>query len=125
MNVGGCDVRETLWTATYRFALAPRERDKAMMLSQLTFRESESFDQGRCSEGGVCLIGLVPLFAWHPFLFSLSGSHSLSRLVMILALAKRSNHSRGDGSGRMEDGEEEEGKGLVMWFCVGQDCPPF
>jgi len=24
------------------FALAPRERDKAMMLSQLTFRESES-----------------------------------------------------------------------------------
>ncbi len=23
----------------------------------------------------------------------------------------------------MEDGEEEEGKGLVMWFCVGQDCP--
>ena len=24
----------------------------------------------------------------------------------------------------MEDGEEEEGKGLAMWFCVGQDCPP-
>jgi hypothetical protein len=24
----------------------------------------------------------------------------------------------------MEDGEEEEGKGLVVWFCVRQDCPP-
>ncbi len=24
----------------------------------------------------------------------------------------------------MEDGEEEEGKGPVMWFCVGQDYPP-
>ena len=25
-----------------------------------------------------------------------------------------------------EDGgrEKEEGKGLVMWFCVGHDCPP-
>ena len=40
------------------------------MLSQLTFREKESFDQGRRSEGGVCLTSLVPLFAWRPFLFS-------------------------------------------------------
>ncbi len=38
-------------------------------------------------------------------------------------VGKRSNLSRGDGLGRMEDGEEEEGKGLVMWFCVGQDRP--
>ncbi len=79
VNVGGCDVREMSWTASCRFALAPRERDEAMMLSQLTFRESESFDQGREREGGDCLISFVPLFAWRPFLFSLSGSHSLSR----------------------------------------------
>ncbi len=44
VNVGSCDVREMLWTASCWFALAPRERDEAMMLSQLTFRESESFD---------------------------------------------------------------------------------
>ena len=79
VNVGGYDLRETLWTASCRFALALRERDEAMMLSQLTFHESESFDQGRRSEGGDCLISFVPLFAWRPFLFSLSGSHSLSR----------------------------------------------
>ncbi len=42
VNVGSSDVRETLWTASCWFALALRERDEAMMLSQLTFRESES-----------------------------------------------------------------------------------
>ncbi len=42
VNVGSCDARETLWTASCWFALAPLERDEAMMLSQLTFRESES-----------------------------------------------------------------------------------
>ncbi len=42
VNVDSSDVRETLWTASCWFALAPRERDEAMMLSQLTFRESES-----------------------------------------------------------------------------------
>jgi hypothetical protein len=46
-----------------------------MMLSQLTFRESESFDQGRHSEGGDCLISFVPLFAWCPFLFSKPPPH--------------------------------------------------
>jgi hypothetical protein len=44
VNVGSCDVRETSWTASCWFALALQERDEAMMLSQLTFRESESFD---------------------------------------------------------------------------------
>jgi len=42
VNVGSSDVRETLWTASCWFALAPRERDEAMMISQLTFRESEN-----------------------------------------------------------------------------------
>ena len=42
VNVGSSDVRETLCTASCWFALAPQERDEAMMLSQLTFRESES-----------------------------------------------------------------------------------
>jgi len=42
VNVGSSDVRETSWTASCWFALAPQERDEAMMLSQLTFRESES-----------------------------------------------------------------------------------
>ena len=39
-------------------------------------------------------------------------------------IGKHSDHPRGDGSGRMEDREKEEGKGLVMGFCVGQDSPP-
>jgi hypothetical protein len=42
VNVGSCDIREMLQTASCWFALAPQERDKAMMLSQITFRESES-----------------------------------------------------------------------------------
>jgi hypothetical protein len=42
VNVGSCDVRETLRTASCWFALALQERDKAMMLSQLTFHESQS-----------------------------------------------------------------------------------
>ncbi len=42
VNVGSCDVRETSRTASCWFALALRERDEAMTLSQLTFRESES-----------------------------------------------------------------------------------
>jgi len=42
VNVGSSDVRETLCAASCWFALAWRERDEAMMLSQLTFRESES-----------------------------------------------------------------------------------
>ena len=42
VNVGSSDVGETLWTVSCWFALAPRERDEAMMLSQLTFCESES-----------------------------------------------------------------------------------
>ncbi len=45
VNVGRSDVRETLWTASCWFALAPQERDEAMMLSQLTFRESESLTE--------------------------------------------------------------------------------
>jgi hypothetical protein len=42
VNVGSCDIRETSRTASCWFALAPQERDKAMTLSILTFRESES-----------------------------------------------------------------------------------
>ncbi len=42
VNVGSCDVRETSQTASCWFALVPPERDKAMMLSQLTFHESEN-----------------------------------------------------------------------------------
>ncbi len=42
VNDGSCDVREMSRTASCWFALAPRESDEAMMLSQLTFRESES-----------------------------------------------------------------------------------
>ncbi len=42
VNVGSSDIRETPLTASCWIALAPRERDEAMMLSQLTFRESEN-----------------------------------------------------------------------------------
>jgi hypothetical protein len=42
VNVGSCDIRETLRTASCWFALAPRGRDEAMTLSQITSRESES-----------------------------------------------------------------------------------
>jgi hypothetical protein len=53
----------------------------------------------------------IPFFSeWLSLTFE--GSHDPS-------IGKHSNLSWGDGSGRMEDGEEEEGKGLVMWFCVG------
>ncbi len=41
VNVGSCDIREMSRTACCWFALAPQERDQAMTLSQLTFRESE------------------------------------------------------------------------------------
>jgi hypothetical protein len=42
VNVGSCDVRETSRNASCWFALVLQERDKAMMLSQLTFCESEN-----------------------------------------------------------------------------------
>jgi len=70
MNVGSCDVREMSWTASCWFALAPQERDKAMLLSQLTFRESESFDQGRRSEMRRPPDRFWASLAWCPFLFS-------------------------------------------------------
>ena len=49
VNVGSSDVR---WTASCWFALAPRERDEAMMLSQLTFRESESLTKAGAAREG-------------------------------------------------------------------------
>ena len=65
---------------------------------------------------GLPFLASVPFFSeWLSLTFN--GSHDP-------CVGKRSDLSRGDGSGRMEDGEEEEGKGLIMWFCVGQDCPP-
>ena len=42
VNVGSSDFRETSLTASCWIALAPQERDEAMMLSQLTFHESEN-----------------------------------------------------------------------------------
>jgi hypothetical protein len=65
---------------------------------------------------GLPFLASVPFFSeWLSLTFN--GSHDP-------CVGKHSDLSRGDGSGRMEDREEEEGKGLVMWFCVGQDCPP-
>ena len=68
---------------------------------------------------GLPFLSFVPFFSeWLSLTFK--GSHDP-------CIGKCSDLSWGDGSGRMEDGEdgeEEEGKGLVMWFCVGQDCPP-
>ncbi len=69
-NVGSCDVREMSWTASCWFALAPLERDEAMMLSHLTFCESESFDQGWRSETRIPPDQFLALLAWCPFLFS-------------------------------------------------------
>jgi len=71
------------------------KRDKAMMLIQLTFCESESFDQGRRSETRRPPDRFWASLAWCPFLFSLSGSHSLSRLVMILASVNAAITPRG------------------------------
>ncbi len=50
------------------FALAPRERDEAMMHSQLTFCESESLTKAGAARWGDCLISFVPLLlACAPF----------------------------------------------------------
>ncbi len=96
-----------------------------MMLSQLTFRESESvLTKAGAARRGDFVISFGPrLLGVRSFYFSewLSLTFKVNHDPCV---GKRSDHSRGDGSGRMEDREEEEGKGLVMWFCVGQDCPP-
>jgi hypothetical protein len=69
VNVGSCDIREMLWTASCWFALAPQERDKAMMLSQLTFCESESLTKAGAARWGDCLISFGPLLLGVCFFF--------------------------------------------------------
>ena len=68
VNVGSSDARETSWTASCWFALALQERDKAMMLSQLTFRESESLTKASAAREETAWSALcLPFLASVPF----------------------------------------------------------
>jgi hypothetical protein len=69
VNVGICDVRETSQTASCWFALALQEKDKVMMLSQLTFYESESLTKAGAARRGDCLISFLPLLLGVCFFF--------------------------------------------------------
>ena len=105
--------------------VALQERDEAMMLSQLTFRESESFDQGRCSETRRPPAQFWASLDWCPFVFFYEWLSVTFKDSHDPCVCKLSDHSRGGVAlGGWRTGSRRKERVSTCGSVWGRIAPP-